>query len=149
MAFSVNFKILSILSLTSFLQTSTAAQIFQQSCINNPCTAKRITISNPPINLCDANLITSFNTFINTLQDPKDTTKVVVFTSANPEFWASTLYFTQLSTPGPLLLTTPVIFIGEVNGRAWGAGDEHLLRVDMRFASPEAHFAASVPPKPP
>ncbi|KAL6882310.1 hypothetical protein HDV57DRAFT_517329 [Trichoderma longibrachiatum] len=41
----------------------------------------------------DANLITSFNTFMNTLQHPSDTTKVVIFTSENPDFWASTLDF--------------------------------------------------------
>ncbi|TFB01753.1 hypothetical protein CCMA1212_006450 [Trichoderma ghanense] len=105
----------------------------------------------PPINLWDANLVTSFNTFLNTLQAPDGTTKVVVFTSNNPDFWASTLdfnLFTQLGIPGrngsslldtyfanlDLLLTTPVIFIGESRG----AGDEHLLRMDMRFVGPEA-----------
>ncbi|KAL7812770.1 ClpP/crotonase-like domain-containing protein [Trichoderma gracile] len=158
-SFTARMKTLFLISLTSLLQISAAAQILQQSCINKACTAKRITISNPPINLWDANLITSFNTFMNTLQTPNDTTKVVVFTSENPDFWASTLdfnLFTQLGIPGrngsslldtyfanlDLLLTTPVIFIGEVNGRAWGAGDEHLLRMDMRFAGPEALFGA-------
>ena len=38
-----------------------------------------------------------------------------------------------------LPLSTPFIFIGEVNGRAWSAGDEHLMRMKMRFAgAPEA-----------
>lgn len=31
-----------------------------------------------------------------------------------------------------LLVNASVVTIGEVNGRAWGAGDEHLQRMDMR-----------------
>lgn len=146
------------LSLTYFWLGFVEAQILKQSCINEVCSAKRVTISNPPINLWDANVITAFNEFMVSLQDQNET-KVVVFDSDNSDFWASSLdinLFTQLGIPGrnsttlidtyfanlDLLLSTPVIFIGEINGRAWGAGDEHLLRMDMRFAGPEAQFGA-------
>ncbi|KAL6690770.1 ClpP/crotonase-like domain-containing protein [Trichoderma pleuroticola] len=134
--FKTHLKISFFLSLTYFWLGFVEAQIWKQSCINEVCGAKRVTISNPPINLWDSNVITAFN-----------------------EFMASTLdfdLFTQLGIPGPngttlidtyfanldFLLSTPVIFIGEINGRAWGAGDEHLLRMDMRFAGPEAQFGA-------
>ncbi|KAM6478454.1 ClpP/crotonase-like domain-containing protein [Trichoderma sp. SZMC 28011] len=127
------------LSLTYFWLGFVEAQILKQSCINEVCSAKRVTISNPPINLWDANVITAFNEFMVSLQDQNET-KVVVFDSDNSDFWASSLdinLFTQLGIPG-----RNIIFIGEINGRAWGAGDEHLLRMDMRFAGPEAQFGA-------
>ncbi|KAL6815048.1 ClpP/crotonase-like domain-containing protein [Trichoderma sp. SZMC 28015] len=136
--FKTHLKI-SFLSLTYFWLGFVEAQILKQSCINEACSAKRVTISNPPINLWDANVITAFNEFMISLQDQNET-KVVVFDSDNSEFWASSLdinLFTQLGIPG-----RNIIFIGEINGRAWGAGDEHLLRMDMRFAGPEAQFGA-------
>ncbi|PON26058.1 enoyl-CoA hydratase [Trichoderma gamsii] len=151
-------KIVFYLALAQFWHSLVGAQILKQSCINDSCSAKRITISNPPINLWDANVITAFNDFMLSLQDQNDT-KVVIFNSDSPDFWASTLDFNLFSPNGipgrnasalvdtyfanlDLLLTTPVIFIGETNGRAWGAGDEHLLRMDLRFAGPQAQFGA-------
>ncbi|KAK0761747.1 hypothetical protein N5P37_004546 [Trichoderma harzianum] len=127
-------KISFFLSLTYFWLGFVEAQILKQSCINEVCSAKRVTISNPPINLWDANVITAFNEFMVSLQDQNET-KVVVFDSDNSDFWASNLdinLLTQLGIPGR----------NEINGRAWGAGDEHLLRMDMRFAGPEAQFGA-------
>lgn len=47
-------------------------------------------------------------------------------------------YYENLS----LLASIPVVFIAEINGRAWGAGDEHLMHMDMRFAGPDAVFSA-------
>ncbi|UKZ48016.1 hypothetical protein TrVGV298_002252 [Trichoderma virens] len=146
-------KLLFFLSLTYLCH----AQVLKQSCINRDCSAKRVTISNPPINLWDANVITEFNAFMHSLGNQK--TKVVVFDSDIADFWAAPIdlnLFLPNAIPGrnssalletyyinlDLILTTPVIFIGEVNGRAWGAGDEHLLRMDMRFAGPDAQFGA-------
>jgi enoyl-CoA hydratase/carnithine racemase len=134
------------------------AQVLKQSCINHDCSALRVTLSNPPVNLWDVNVISAFNAFMHSLNKQNDT-KVVVFCSDTSDFWAAPIDLNILSsnpTPGlnvsaifetyyanlDLLLTTPVVFIGEVNGRAWGAGDEHLLRMDMRFAGPEAQFGA-------
>jgi enoyl-CoA hydratase/carnithine racemase len=149
-------KLLFFLSLAHLCQAS-ASQVLKQSCVNHDCSAKRVTISNPPVNLWDANVITEFNAFMRSLENQK--TKVVVFDSDTVDFWAAPIdlnLFLPNSIPGrnssellelyylnlDLLLTTQVIFIGEVNGRAWGAGDEHLLRMDMRFAGPNAQFGA-------
>ncbi|KKP05400.1 hypothetical protein THAR02_02505 [Trichoderma harzianum] len=123
--FKTHLKISFFLSLTYFWLGFVEAQILKQSCINEMCSAKRVTISNPPIKLWDANVITAFNEFMLGIPGRNSTTLIDT-------------YFTNLD----LLLSTPVIFIGEINGRAWGAGDEHLLRMDMRFAGPEAQFGA-------
>lgn len=91
-------KIFFFLSLTHLWHCLAGAQILKHSCINDVCSAKRVTISNPPINLWDANVISAFNEFLLGLQDQNDT-KVVVFNSDNADFWASTLdfnLFTQL-----------------------------------------------------
>lgn len=151
-------KLLFFLPLAHLCHASVGPQVLKQSCINRDCSAKRVTVSNPPVNLWDANVITAFNAFMHGLAN-QNTTKVVVFDSDTADFWAAPIdlnLFLPNAIPGrnssalletyyenlDLILTTPVIFIGEVNGRAWGAGDEHLLRMDMRFAGPEAQFGA-------
>ncbi len=140
-----------------FLLTN-AFNHLNQSCINRDCGALRIAISNPPVNLWDANIIEEFNVFLKSLNG-QNKTKVVVFSSDTPDFYVTQIDLNILSPNATssintklalehyyanldLLLSTPVIFIGEVNGRAWGAGDEHLLRMDMRFAGPDAQFGA-------
>lgn len=72
------------LSFTYLCHDLVGAQILKQSCINGPCSAKRITISNPPINLWTP-MSLLFNEFMLSLQDQNDT-KVVVFDNANPDF---------------------------------------------------------------
>jgi enoyl-CoA hydratase/carnithine racemase len=151
-------SLLSCLLLTQLGPGTVEAQLFKPSCINHDCSAKRFTLSNPPVNLWDANVIGAFNALMNDLKD-ENQTKVVAFDSGTPDFWAAPIdlnLFTPGGIPGinasavieqyyenlDLLLAVPVIFIGEVNGRAWGAGDEHLLRMDMRFAGPQAQFGA-------
>jgi enoyl-CoA hydratase/carnithine racemase len=156
--FSFGTRLLCLLSLTQLWHGAAAAEVLKQSCINEACSAKRVTISNPPVNLWDANVIEQFNALLQSLNNQNET-KVVVFNSDDADFWAAHLDL-NLFQPDPipgrnssallvtyyenleLLLTTPVIFIGEVNGRAWGSGDEHLLRMDMRFAGPDAQFGA-------
>ncbi|KFZ14221.1 hypothetical protein V501_03360 [Pseudogymnoascus sp. VKM F-4519 (FW-2642)] len=157
--FKLATKCLFLLSLTQPWHGFAGAEVLKQSCINHSCSAKRVTLSNPPVNLWDANVITGFNALMLSLNS-QDETKVVVFDSDTADFWAAPIdlnIFLPDAIPGrnssallemyyanlDLLLTTPVIFIGEVNGRAWGAGDEHLLRMDMRFAGPGAQFGAS------
>lgn len=156
--FKLATKCLFFLSLTQPWHGLVGAQVLKQSCINQSCSAKRVTLSNPPVNLWDANVITEFNALMLSLNNQTDT-KVVVFDSETADFWAAPIdlnIFLPDAIPGrnssallelyyanlDHLLTTPVIFIGEVNGRAWGAGDEHLLRMDMRFAGPDAQFGA-------
>ncbi|TVY24508.1 putative enoyl-CoA hydratase, mitochondrial [Lachnellula hyalina] len=117
-------------------------QLLKKSCINPDCSATRITISNPPINLWNAQLIQEFNSDV-------------------PDFYIAHLDLHLLSAAHPpspvvnvtdtlvmyyenlnLLSSIPVIFVGEITGRAWGSGDEHLMRMDMRFAGPDAVFSA-------
>lgn len=151
-------RLVYLLCLTHLWHGAARAKVLKQSCIDEPCSAKRVTISNPPVNLWDANVIEEFNDFMRSLNKQNET-KVVVFDSDVADFWAAQIdlnLFQPDSIPGrnstalvetyydnlELLLSTPVIFIGEINGRAWGAGDEHLLRMDMRFAGPKAQFGA-------
>ncbi|KAK4549675.1 hypothetical protein LTR36_004976 [Oleoguttula mirabilis] len=149
------------LILNALLGFSTAAKLLKQSCINRDCSATRITLSNPPINLWGVDVISELNTFLVALQTDNNT-KVVVVSSDVPGFFGAQIDLNILVPAAPgappgvdgtavldqyydnlnRLLNSSVIFIGEINGRAWGAGDEHLLRMDMRFAGPDAQFGA-------
>ncbi len=155
---STSWVLSKVLLLVQLFYSFSSAEIFTQSCINRDCSAKRFTFSNPPVNLWDANVINSFNTLMKNLNGQNDT-KVVVFDSDTADFWAAQIdlnLYIPGSIPGlnssevlqtyyanlDLLLSTPVIFIGQVSGRAWAAGNEHLVRMDMRFAGPNAQFGA-------
>ena len=71
--------------------------------------------------------------------------KVVVFQSANPEFFIAHLdVFKAVERPGVLglwrdfvlrLSSTPVVSIAKIRGRTRGIGNEFVLACDMRFAS--------------
>lgn len=52
--------------------------ILKKSCINDACSAVRVTIDNLPVNLWGANVVKDLNTFLRGFQDD-NTTKVVVF----------------------------------------------------------------------
>ncbi|KAK4500854.1 hypothetical protein PRZ48_009046 [Zasmidium cellare] len=141
-----------------FADVANSTDLLKQSCINEACSAVRLTIHNPPVNLFDINLITSLDTYLNSLKNQTQT-KVVVVSSDVPGFFGAHLDLNLLSNvtrPGinasqyvdtyssniDLLLDLPVIFIGEINGRTWGAGNENAVRYDMRFAGPDAIFGA-------
>jgi enoyl-CoA hydratase/carnithine racemase len=115
----------------------------------------RATISNPPINLFDFKLATDMYNFLESLipgNSPTPPPKVVIFDSANPDFYIAHFDFSTLLPPPTsekaatanlyiacttlLQNITSTIFIGQVNGRAFGAGDELLVQMDMRFAGP-------------
>jgi enoyl-CoA hydratase/carnithine racemase len=137
-------------------------QLLHKTCINTDCSAVRITVSNPPINLWNAALIQEFNAYLTSLNDTSSTTpKIVVISSDVPDFYIAQIDIHLLSITHPvaatvnvtdtlnkyyenlsLLTTIPVIFVAEINGRALGAGDEHLMHMDMRFAGPLASFSA-------
>ncbi|KAI5460753.1 ClpP/crotonase-like domain-containing protein [Mariannaea sp. PMI_226] len=110
----------------------------QRSCISDDCSALRITVSNPPINLWDANVVVEFNSFLTELNSSKhNSTKVVVVSSDVSGFWISHLdanIFT--GSLDPSLNVTDII-----NGRTWGAGNEQAMHMDMRFAGPDAQFS--------
>ncbi|KAL7781368.1 ClpP/crotonase-like domain-containing protein [Trichoderma afarasin] len=167
-------QFLSLLFFLSLLARSTAST--QPSVIGSPRDYKtftfqttgnvtRVLISHPPINLVDADVIYDFRTLLLNLQKnhaSEFAPKVVIFSSADPEFFLSHLDLHILSKDHPLkpplsftevqeaynnittlLSTVPTIFIGEVSGRAEGAGNELLVQMDMRFASPGALMGAS------
>ncbi|KAK4629068.1 putative enoyl-CoA hydratase 2, mitochondrial [Fulvia fulva] len=136
------------------------AGLLQRSCINKDCSALRVSFDNPPINLFNAPSISEINAFLTSLRGTNTSTKVVVFSSSVPGFFGShldlhlldgstnssainsTAVLDQYYDNIELLVSLPTIFIAEVNGRTWGCGDEHLLRMDMRFAGPDAQFSA-------
>ncbi|OKL59052.1 hypothetical protein UA08_05972 [Talaromyces atroroseus] len=117
----------------------------------------RVTFNHPPINLVDQYLTSDLLDFLVSLQPANRTTpppKVVIFDSANPDFFLGHIDITSIQqpeTPAKEALTenyiavanlfnsiTSTIFIAEINGRAFGAGQELSVQMDMRFAGPNA-----------
>ncbi|KAK3945063.1 ClpP/crotonase-like domain-containing protein [Diplogelasinospora grovesii] len=116
----------------------------------------RATFNNPPINLVDAFVVSDLFDFLHSLQPApnKTTPKVVVFDSANPDWFLGhydlhniELPFTQtkadvfnqvIDCTRYILNTTSTAFIAEINGRTIGLGQELSIQMDMRFAGPNA-----------
>ena len=103
-----------------------------------------ITFSNPPINMFVPATIVELATLMTDLAaDPS--VKVVVFQSANPDFFIAHLDVAKAAAqPAVLglwrdfvlrLSSTPVVSIAKVRGRTRGIGNEFVLACDMRFAS--------------
>jgi len=103
-----------------------------------------ITFNNPPINMFVPATIVELGALMTDLEaDP--TVKVVVFQSANPEFFIAHLDVAKaVEQPGVLglwrdfvlrLASAPVVSIAKIRGRTRGIGNEFVLACDMRFAS--------------
>lgn len=103
-----------------------------------------ITFSNPPINMFVPETIVELGELMTRLEaDP--TVKVIVFQSANPEFFIAHLDVNKAAgRPDVLglwrefvvrLSSSPVVSIAKVRGRTRGIGNEFVLACDMRFAS--------------
>lgn len=103
-----------------------------------------ISFSNPPINMFVPATIDELRALMAELEaDPS--VKVVVFESANPEFFVAHLDVAKATErPGMLdlwrdfvlrLSSAPVVSIAKVRGRTRGIGNEFVLACDMRFAS--------------
>lgn len=111
-----------------------------------------VSFHHPPINLVDRAMVIDLLHLADELERDSDT-RVVLFRSANPEFFlahydlGSQLDAAPMKLPAgmasPLsalftrLSRLPQVTIGELRGRARGAGSEFLLALDMRFASRE------------
>jgi enoyl-CoA hydratase/carnithine racemase len=110
-----------------------------------------VTIDHPPLNLFDLALIQEIHRVGAELEDD-DAVRVVVFESANPEFFIAHADVALIQTlpttvpPKPTRLglfhamvdrfrTMPKATIGKVEGRARGGGSEFLLSLDMRFGA--------------
>jgi enoyl-CoA hydratase/carnithine racemase len=103
-----------------------------------------ITFSNPPINMFVPTTIVELGALMTNLEaDPS--VKVVVFQSANPDFFIAHLDVAQAAERPEVLglwrdfvlrlSSTPVVSIAKIRGRTRGIGNEFVLACDMRFAS--------------
>jgi enoyl-CoA hydratase/carnithine racemase len=103
-----------------------------------------ITFSNPPINIFVPDTIVELGALMTDLE-ADGSVKVVVFQSANPDFFTAHLDVAKAAErPEALglwrefvlrLSSTPVVSIAKVRGRTRGIGNEFMLACDMRFAS--------------
>jgi enoyl-CoA hydratase/carnithine racemase len=110
-----------------------------------------VTIDNPPINLLDLPLMQNIDRLGREIEADDDV-KVVVFDSANPDFFiahADVNLILQMPTkvpPKPTTLgpfhamvdrfrTMPKVSIAKIEGRARGGGSEFVLSLDIRFGA--------------
>jgi enoyl-CoA hydratase/carnithine racemase len=118
-----------------------------------------VTIDNPPLNLHDAKLMPDLNELAGWLEAHTDDVTVVVFDSADPDFFIphgdmnfvnapETLGALDLGHPdtkawNPMMRLherirkLPQVTIGKLKGLARGGGAELLSALDMRFAAIE------------
>jgi len=103
-----------------------------------------ITFSNPPINMFVPATIDQMAALVTDLEsDPS--VKVVVFQSADPDFFVAHLDVAKAAQQPEVLglwrdvvlrlASTPVVSIAKIRGRTRGIGNEFVLACDMRFAS--------------
>lgn len=111
---------------------------------------RRITFSNPPVNLIVGETVSRLVEVVTELsEDPQ--VHVVVFTSSTPDYFfnhfdldrvADFLPSDPQATPAWIdlvvrLSTAPFISIASIRGRTRGGGDELALACDLRYASRE------------
>src|ERR1700726_1418594 len=103
-----------------------------------------VTFSNPPINMFVPTTIVELGALMTDIEaDPS--VKVVVFQSANPDFFIAHLDVSKAAERPEMLglwrgsvlrlSSTPVVSIAKIRGRTRGIGNEFVLTCDMRFAS--------------
>src|SRR6202041_3388332 len=103
-----------------------------------------ITFSNPPINMFVPTTIVELGARVTDLEADASV-KVVVFESANPDFFIAHLDVSKAAERPEvlglwrdfvlLLSSAPVVSIAKIRGRTRGIGNEFVLACDMRFAS--------------
>ncbi|MGW5482770.1 enoyl-CoA hydratase/isomerase family protein [Streptomyces sp. NPDC004008] len=112
----------------------------------------RVLFDNPPLNVVDGALLQGLHDLLARM-DASPELRVVVFDSANPDFYLAHFdmsgnsgSITQKVGPTGLALPMdtfvrlsrhPVVSIAKIRGRARGVGSEFALACDMRFASRE------------
>ena len=113
----------------------------------------RVTFDHPPINTITAMTVAELGELVGLIEEDPDL-KVVVFESANPDFYLA--HYDVENDPaksaalgvGPTglpawnddlvrLARAPVVSIASIRGRARGAGSEFVLACDLRFGSRE------------
>jgi len=119
----------------------------------------RAVLDNPPLNIMGASIFEGLQDLLARM-DASPSLRVVVFESANPEFYLAHFDLTAkslglLKTAGPSglpilmdafvrLTRSPVVSIAKIRGRVRGVGSEFVLACDMRFASREKAVLAQV-----
>jgi enoyl-CoA hydratase/carnithine racemase len=103
-----------------------------------------VTFSNPPINMFVPSTIFELGALMTALEADASV-KVVVFQSANPEFFVAHLDVGKAAEQPEVLglwrkfvlrlSSAPVVSIAKIRGRTRGIGNEFVLACDMRFAS--------------
>lgn len=113
-----------------------------------------ITIDNPPVNVLDVALMSEIRRFLLSVRDDPDT-RVLVFQSADPEFFIAHVDMTLIDEPhafddfirdapevlnpfqafGELLREQPQVSIVKLAGLARGGGAEFVAAADMAFAA--------------
>jgi enoyl-CoA hydratase/carnithine racemase len=115
----------------------------------------KVVFDNPPLNILDAGIFEGLQDLLIRI-DASPKVRVVVFESANPEFYLAHFDLagdtrSLINTVGPsglpMLMDTfvrlsksPVVSIAKIRGRVRGAASEFVLACDMRFASRENTF---------
>ncbi len=104
----------------------------------------RITFNNPPINMFVPTTIVELGALMTELE-ANQSVKVIVFQSANPDFFIAHLDVAKAAERPEVLglwrdfvlrlSSTPVVSIAKIRGRTRGIGNEFVLACDMRFAS--------------
>jgi enoyl-CoA hydratase/carnithine racemase len=117
----------------------------------------RVTLSNPPINLMSAKMMQElFQLGGQLFTDEK--TKVVVFDSADPDFFIAHVDLDDLTDPNAPVSASPdinilqslalswqalpQITIAKMKGRVRGGGLEFVMGLQMRFAAEDARFCS-------
>lgn len=118
----------------------------------------RVTFDHAPINLLDDNSVPQFERLLD-LAEAESDLKVVVFDSANPDFFlahfnpgAGFKNLTGKAASGHYrwtevnqrLVQLPAVSIAAVRGRARGGGAEFALSCDIQFASRERAIFAQI-----
>src|SRR6266404_313937 len=119
----------------------------------------RVLFDHPPLNIVGVGMFEGFQDLLARM-DASPALRVVVFESANPDFYLAHFDLSEaslslLKTAGPsgvtILMDTfirltksPVVSIAKIRGRVRGVGSEFVLACDMRFASRENAVLAQV-----
>lgn len=127
---------------------------FGRLSISHDAGVSTITINNPPVNVLDVSLMSELSRFLVSVRDDSNT-RVLVFQSANPEFFIAHVDMTLIDEPqafdelardapeglnpfqafGELLRAQPQVTIVKLAGLARGGGAEFVAAADMAFAA--------------
>src|SRR5258708_6515642 len=119
----------------------------------------KVLFDHPPLNIAGAGMFEALQDLLARM-DASPSLRVVVFESANPDFYLAHFDLSEaslslLKTARPSgvatlihtfsrLTNSPVVSIAQIRGRVRGVGSELVLACDMRFASRENAVLAQV-----